>query len=378
MARNPEYQFISTDTEALEAEIIATYEKLTGTTVHPASPEKLLAQWFALTIIQQRVDNNYTGNQNIPSRAEGKNLDALGELFYLQERPQAMPSSCTMRFTISEAQQSAILVPAGTRVTDINHTMVWATRDDAYIEPGETEIYLRVYCQVDGTSGNGFAPGQIDTIVDVFDYYLSCANTTTSDGGSDVWTDEEFYQLLRASMYAFSTAGPRGSYIYFARQVSTEIADVCANSPEPGQVSLYILMDDGSPASEEIKKSVLAACSADEVRPLTDLVTVADPEVVDYDVELTYYIPTNLVANSGEVEAAVNQAVQEYATWQSASMGRDINPSKLIGMLMQTGIKRVELTSPTYTVLRDGSDNGTPQVAHLNTKNITNGGREDE
>ena len=76
--RNTGYQFVSTDTEAVESLLISIYEKITGVSVKPASPEKLFAQWVASVIIQERVYNNYTANQNIPSRADGKNLDALG------------------------------------------------------------------------------------------------------------------------------------------------------------------------------------------------------------------------------------------------------------------------------------------------------------
>lgn len=118
MSRNAEYQFVSTDTETLVAQLIAAYEKITGATVRPASPERLFIQWVSYIMIQERVLNNYTGNQNIPSRAEGKNLDTLGELFYIVQRPDAQPAVCTERFYISEAQATAILIPAGTRVTD--------------------------------------------------------------------------------------------------------------------------------------------------------------------------------------------------------------------------------------------------------------------
>lgn len=45
---------------------------------------------------------------------------------------------------------------------------------------------------------------------------------------------------------------------------------------------------------------------------------------------------------------------------------------------METGIKRLELRSPVFTVLRDGRENGVPQVAALGTKTVTNGGHEDE
>lgn len=376
--RNPEYQFVSTDTEELEAELVSIYENLTNTSVQPGSPERLIMKWAAYAIILERVNINYTGNQNIPSRAYGANLDALGQLFYLIERPQPKPSFCSVRFTISEAQQFSILVPSGTRVTDSNSTLVWETRADAFVRAGDTYVDILVYCQTAGTIGNGYATGQINTIVDVFDYYLSCANTSSSDGGSDLATDDEYFELLRASQDAFSSAGARGGYIYFAKQVSTQIADVVANTPSPGVVHLFVLMDDGTIASEEIKRAVLAACSADEVRPLTDYVSVEDPETVEYDVSIKYYIPSNSPASSTDIDTAVKAAVEQYNAWQREKLGRDINPDKLMGLLMQTGIKRVELMSPAYKVLSDGSNDTTPQVAKLKSTSIVNGGREDE
>ena len=111
--RNTGYQFVSTDTEAVESLLISIYEKITGVSVKPASPEKLFIQFVAAVVIQERGLNNYTGNQNIPSRAEGENLDALAELFYVTQRPAAQAAVCTERFHISEAQTTAILIPSG-------------------------------------------------------------------------------------------------------------------------------------------------------------------------------------------------------------------------------------------------------------------------
>ena len=95
MSRNKEYQFVATDAQEIVNYLIAAYEKLTGVSVLPASPEKLFIQWAANIIIHERALTNYAGNQNIPSRAEGANLDALGELFYLQQRPGSKPAYCT-------------------------------------------------------------------------------------------------------------------------------------------------------------------------------------------------------------------------------------------------------------------------------------------
>ena len=376
--RDAQYPFIPTDANALVSALVSGYERLTGASVQPASPEKLFIQWVADVLLQERALNNYTGNQNIPSRASGENLDALGELFYVTERPAAQPAVCSQRFHISQAQAAAILIPAGTRVTDASGALVWETVEDVYVGIGDTCADVQVRCQTPGVAGNGYAAGQLNTIIDLFDYYDHCENTTASDGGADEASDGEYYELMRASMDAYSTAGPQGGYIYHAKRVSTKIADVAANSPTPGTVDLYVLMDDGTIAQPEIKNAVLAACSADTVRPLTDLVSVKDPETVAYDIAFTYYIPAESPLSPADIEAAVDAAVKQYVAWQCGRLGRDINPSYLIGLLMQTGIKRVDLTAPAFTVLRDGSNQDTPQVAAVGGITATNGGYEDE
>ena len=376
--RDAQYPFIPTDANALVSALVSGYERLTGASVQPASPEKLFIQWVADVLLQERALNNYTGNQNIPSRASGENLDALGELFYVTERPAAQPAVCSQRFHISQAQAAAILIPAGTRVTDASGALVWETVEDVYVGIGDTCADVQVRCQTPGVAGNGYAAGQLNTIIDLFDYYDHCENTTASDGGADEASDGEYYELMRASMDAYSTAGPQGGYIYHAKRVSTKIADVAANSPTPGTVDLYVLMDDGTIAQPEIKNAVLAACSADTVRPLTDLVSVKDPETAAYDIAFTYYIPAESPLSPADIEAAVDAAVKQYVAWQCGRLGRDINPSYLIGLLMQTGIKRVDLTAPAFTVLRDGSNQDTPQVAAVGGITATNGGYEDE
>ncbi len=275
--RSPEYQFVSTDAGEMAALLEQGYSQITGQALAPGSPEKVFVRWVAHILVHERVLLNYVGNQNIPSRAEGENLDALAELFYAQERPQAKAAVCTQRFHISEAQATAILVPAGTRVTGAGG-LVFETVRDGYVPIGSTFADIPARCQTPGTMGNGLPPGALDAAIDLYDYYIATENITASDGGADKATDEEFYQLMRQSMDAYSCAGAKGGYEYFARQVSTEIADVIANSPSPGVVKLYVLMADGSLAGEEVKAAVLAACSADTVRPLTDQVFVEDAE----------------------------------------------------------------------------------------------------
>lgn len=376
--RNPEYQFLNTDQASVENWLIGLWESLSGTTVRPASPERLMIQWTAAVVIQERARQNRAINQNIPSRAEGEYLDALAELFFARERTPARAAVCRVRFHLSGEQKEAVLIPAGTRVTDENQTLYWATQGDGWIPAGETYLDMDVRCQTPGARGNGWTAGQINTLVDIYDYYSTCESIRESDGGADAMTDEELYEAMRLSMDALSTAGPSGSYIYHAKKVSTEIADVAVSSPAPGEVRIFALMKDGEIAGETMKEEIYAACSADDVRPLTDHVEMADPERVEYNIDLTYYLPMDVTAGGEEFEAAVGRQTREYIKWQGGKLGRDINPSRLTAMLMSTGIKRVDMREPVFAKLRDGSTKETPQVAVVSKVTLTNGGTEDE
>ena len=376
--RNPEYQFVEASADSIIAELTKKYEELTNTTVHPSSPVKIFLSWCTSAILQICQNINYAANQNLPSRAEGANLDALAELFFMKKRPDPTPAYATVRFNISEAQASTITIPIGTRVTNGAGDPVFQTTTEGVIAIGDTYTDVLCVCQTAGTIGNGYEAGQITELVDVFPYYASCANINTSDGGSDSPDDDTFYNLLMTSTDAWSSAGPIGAYKYFAKSVSSDIADVVVNSPSPGEVAIYALMNDGTKASSTIKDLIDAACNNDEVRPLTDTVSVEDPTEVSYDITLTYYMSTDSDKSSAEITADVNEAIAEFKLWQSGKLGRDINPSRLIQMIVEAGAKRVELTAPVYAHLSDGSDGSAPDLAVVGNVTVTNGGYEDE
>lgn len=379
MSRKTEYQFVSTDAAALIAQLVASYEADSGETLQPASPEHVFIRWLASVILQERAELNHAGNQNLASRAEGSYLDELGEDIYNVTRPAAKAAMTTERFTLTAAQASAVLIPAGTRVTDKSSTLFWETTEDAYISIGDTYADVQVRCMTAGSAGNGWQPGQICVIVDRFSAYLSAVtNQTASEGGAEAADDDEYFELMAASLDSQSTAGAESSYIYWAKTVSTEIADVVANTPSDGVIKIYALMSDGTLAGSEIKSAILAACSANLHRPLTDHVQAADATAVSYNITFTYYIPSDTDMSAADIQAAVQEAVNKYVAWQAGKFGRDISPDRLRYYLMQAGVKRVTLTYPAFTVLGDGSDGSAPEIASVGTVTITNGGYEDE
>lgn len=376
--RNPEYQFIEATADSIIVELTTKYEELTNTTVHPSSPVKLFLSWCAAAILQIYQNINYAANQNLPSRAEGENLDALAELFFMKKRPDATPAYVTVRFNISEAQSTTLAIPAGTRVTNGSGEPIFETTEEGVIAIGETYVDVLCVCQEAGTVGNGYTAGQITELIDVFPYYDSCANTETSGGGSDTPDDDAFYNLLIGSTDAWSCAGPKGAYVYFAKSVSTDIVDVIVNSPNPGEIAIYALMNDGTKAGSAVKNLISEACNDNEVRPLTDSVTVEDPNEVEYNIELTYYMSSDSEKSATEITEDVDAAIEEYKLWQAGKLGRDINPSRLIQMILEAGAKRVVVTSPTYVHLTDGGSDGVPDLAKVASVTVTNGGYEDE
>lgn len=377
MSRKPDYQFVSMDANELLATLIESYEKIVGTTVRPASPERIFISWMANIFLQMRALINRAANRNLPSRATGADLDAIADLYYLKLRPTATAATSTMRCFISQAQDQDILIPAGTRFTDYSSRLYWASSADAYVTSGQTYADVPVVCQSTGSDGNGLEPGQINKIVDPYDYFDRCANITTSANGTDTMSDDDFYDLLRSSQDAYSVAGPPGAYSYHAKSVNSHIEDVAVISHAPGQVTVYAMMDDGTPAGSEVKTAIEAALGRN-VRPLTDQVQVADPETVTYNIDLTYYTPTDSTISATGMAAAVDAAVSDFKSWQSGRMGRDINPAMLISKVMQTGVKRVDVRAPAFTELSSGTVDSAPQLASVGTVKIVNGGYEDE
>lgn len=105
---------------------------------------------------------------------------------------------------------------------------------------------------------------------------------------------------------------------------------------------------------------------------MNDLVTVNAPEAVNYAIGLTYYINQSDSAQASAIQRAVQEAVTEYQQWQR-TIGRDINPSKLISMIIQAGAKRAEVTAPAYTAVSK-----TCVAALLGEPTVIYGGLEDD
>lgn len=368
----PEVEFVDTDTETLVNKLIAGYEETTGRTLYPADPVRAFILWLASVIIQERVNINESAKQNLPRYATGQNLDSLSEMFHNTYRLQPTAARTTLGFSITTALDKEYIITDEIEVT-VDGYLNFVTTGQLLFPAGETYAEVEAVCTTAGESGNGFAPGQVNKLVtEEFLYFGSVTNTTTTAGGSDTESDTAYYNRMRESEESYTTAGPRGSYAYHAKTVSSQISDVSAESTEDGIADVRIMLYGGKLPDKELLDKVQDYLSADAIRPMTDKVIVAAPTTVEFDIEATYYIATDKAASTAEIKRAVELAAENYITWQTSKMGRDVNPSYFNAVLMDAGIKRVDIIKPAFMKIPKGS------VAVLHKSTITFGGIEDE
>ncbi|MEW9106334.1 baseplate J/gp47 family protein [Paenibacillus sp.] len=366
----PDIQFVDVDVNRTVQNIITSYEAISGRKLYPADPVRLFLLSIAQLIVQQRAIINQTAKQNLLRYATGDYLDHLGAMVET-ERLAAAPALTTVRFHLSIPLSEAVLIPAGARVSPGNETF-FATTTVGEIKPGAQYVDLTCNCLTPGQSGNGFIPGQINTLVDPIPWIDRVENITESSGGTDREDDDRYRQRIYTSPERFSVAGPTGAYQYWARSANKDILDVLVWSPAPVEVEIRVLMRDGELPSSDILQAVHATCNSDRIRPLTDKVTVLAPDAVNFDIDMTYWIDSRNATDAASIQNRVQQAVETYIRWQKSKIGRDINPSELIRLAMNAGARRVAITSPTYTVVEK------TQVAIVGKQKVTYGGLEDD
>ena len=374
----PDISFIDNKTiEQVRQEMVADYESFiseaTGQTVtlDRSSVHRMELYAAAAQIYQAMQYIDRQGKQSILKYSYSDFLDNLAAFKGVTRNP-ATPATTTLRFTLSVERDTATGIPQGTRVSTAC-SIYFSTDVYAEIPAGSTTVDVPATCTVAGTDGNGFAAGELATIVDPIPYVASVTNTTATEGGAEIESDDDLAERVFLAPGAYSTAGPEDGYLYHAKAYSAAIGDVVATSDQAaGTVDIVFIMADGSTPGEEMIEGLEGYLQGKTIRPMTDLVRVAAPQEVQYTINLTYYINRSDSAKAVTIQAAVAQAVADYQTWQRA-IGRDINPSKLVAMVMEAGAKRVTVTAPTYTTV-----DATKVSAIQGSAVVTYGGLEDD
>jgi phage-related baseplate assembly protein len=181
-------------------------------------------------------------------------------------------------------------------------------------------------------------------VAPMLDYLGELVGVVRLDGEAD----DQLRERIKLAPESYTTAGSRGSYIYHAKSADVSVVDVAVGSSSPGVVDIYPLTSLGLP-SQAVLDAVMAACSAEDVRPLTDYVQVSLPVQTSFGISIVltpYQWP--------DQETVRQQAADSLAaltTAAAAVLGRDITVSAIVAAAHLPGVYRVDVASPTADVV---------------------------
>lgn len=347
------------------------YKDITGKDIvlDRADPMSLILYALSVQVYQALLYVDKTGKQDLLKYSYGEYLDNLAAMKGIA-REKAKPARAMIRFTLSGIRPSTVEIPAGTRVTD--GEIYFQTESYAAIPAGSTSTDVAAECMTSGTSGNDLGIGEINVLVDPVPYVAKVSNTEPTSGGADIEDDDTLKDRIYIAPSKYSVAGPEESYRYWVKTYNSNISDVLIYSDDPVDVIIEFIMNNGELPSESMILGVQKFLADEQIRPLTDRLTVKAPDTVDYKVNVKYFVNQSDLKKVDTIKAAVEAAVDDYIVWQRSKIGRDINPSQLIQQMVSAGAKRVEVTLPVFQVI------GKANVAKLSSKTVTYGGLEDD
>jgi phage-related baseplate assembly protein len=176
-------------------------------------------------------------------------------------------------------------------------------------------------------------------------------------------SDERFRRRIQFAPEAFSCAGPRGAYIYYALGVDLSIVDAEAFSPEDGRVHVVVAAANGGQVSDSVIAKLVNRLRRDDTVPLTDWVSVRRAEVVDYQVTASVAFPRG--PDPDLVRTRVEESVAVYAA-DRYRVGATVFRSGLIAAAQVGGVENVTLEEPATDLVC-----GPAQIAHLSGLAIT-------
>lgn len=155
-------------------------------------------------------------------------------------------------------------------------------------------------------------------------------------------------RLRRRGQMAFeglTTAGSINAYKFHALSASAEVADVAVDSPTPGTVRVTLLSPAGQPSADTLNR-VTQALSAEDVRPLCDLVAVEPVQIKPYAVDAT--LNTIGLGKAQAIVAATDAMAKAAAAYYR--VGATVPLSAIYAALHQPGIDSVTLRAPLTDV----------------------------
>lgn len=182
-------------------------------------------------------------------------------------------------------------------------------------------------------------------------------------------SDARLRQRIQLAPEAFSTAGPTGAYQFHAMTADVTVKSVQVYQPTPGEVHVLPLVSTGNgiPGSTVLSR-IRLALSAENIRPLTDMLTVRAPGTVSYTIDMQLDVGEG--PDLTLIETNATAAVNAYLASRH-KVGTHIMRSGLIAAAHVAGVESVALNSPTQDVVPDEDEVALPSSITIEAVRLT-------
>ena len=358
---NTELHYLTYDPEEIWKEMMVAYVDAGGDILYPGDEKEMLLRAVQACMVQAFAGVDNALRMQTLRYAVRDYLDVLGE----QRGCTRLPTSAAVaeiEMNIDTTGASGVTtIGTGSRfLADSGLYYVIgkdASGEDWYVEVSPNTIRTlnaEITCETAGTAGNELSTGETMTAVD--NAYITDAVVTKSAGGGAMEDDDTYRARIRVHGLANVTTGPAEQYRAAALDVDSRILDAIAVSESAGVVDVYLLFASGTSAADKtaLISAVGTALSANDTRPLTDYVEVAESSAKSYTLNVKYTVPYG-----SNILEAVSAAVDDYKAWQNEVIGQAFNPDRLVAAIYQAGASLV-------TILNTSSfDSGTAEYTEI-------------
>ena len=161
--------------------------------------------------------------------------------------------------------------------------------------------------------------------------------------------DERFRKRIKAKIKGWSTGG---NYRYHALSADRRVKDALVESPIPGKVQISILSTQLSTTgivSEELLEIVKKQVTRDDIRVLTDTITVIGCNITEIDIHSR--MSMSPVISEEEIK---KQFIKKFEL--AKRLGWSVTRSWIIANLFVDGVENVELIEPREDVVVLGNE----------------------
>lgn len=329
---NTELHYLTYDPEAIWEQMMINYVEAGGDVLYPGDEKEMLLRAVQEDIVQVFAGVDNALRMQTLRYAVGDYLDILGEQRGCH-RIAASAARATVTITSNATGQTDVL-EAGTAMT-ADGEIFYLLTEDLTLTGYAQSVTVDVIADRTGSVGNGLLTGTQMGLAITNAGVNNIIVATDATGGNEAEDDETYRERIREYSLASVSTGPARQYEAAAKAVSSVILDARAINASAGNVSVYLILSTQTGAAA-LLQSVLDALSAEDVRPLTDNVSVYQATNVPYTLNVKYASD-----NSSATSAAIAAAVSDYQEWQDNTIGRAFNPDRLMAAIYQAGATRV-------------------------------------